>query len=453
MDDPNNNNQSPASHTPGQQITPEPVNSVAPANPLGEIGQPTATPPVAPSSPFGANPQSKPAAFMDPTSPATPPQKAAGGKKKLGVLALIVVLVVALVGGGGAYAYTTVQNNKPEAVMAKSLGNTFGVKKMLMSGSMKVTSNDGVGGDLGFEIASDQDAKAYELKLNIGNIKAENMDLSKIKVGMDFRVIKEDAYFKIDNLTQSIEAAYGAIVDAAGPEAKDAYGLLKDDIVALANKITDKWVKIPNEAFKAGDYQCLMDSTSSELSKNDQKTLVDAYKQNPFATLKKKNPNETVNGVSAKHYTMTLDKAKAENFGKSFEKLELTKKVNDCADKLTASGQKSSTDNDSSSDDKTKYGDMEVYVGGKPQRLVKFTMPVSDDSSKGTLDLNFKYDQAVKVDVPADAMSWDEFLKLVENAINESAIGQSYLEDTTPAGLGSGLVQTFTDTLTKDLSL
>lgn len=212
-----------------------------------------------------------------------------------------------------------------------------------------------------------------------------------------------EVYFKAEDLAALIDQIVEHHSDFA------SYRSYVDPIIA---KIDGRWVRISEKDLQlfglSNDEQtkvCSQALKDFKLSSSDSRTLKKLFQQNPFVTVLKNLPQDTVTGENSFHYKLDFNDRAAEQFAlkvielESFAKLKKECKID--PEDVTDIFKQAQASNSESRVKPT----VELWVGKKSRRPTKFRITTEDKAY--TLDFNTTLQpssQKSKIEKPANAI-------------------------------------------------
>lgn len=343
-------------------------------------------------------------------------------KSKKKWLIPVIALGVVVLAGGSASAYYFGIYQRPENVLLDAF-NKASAAKAIQSDAV-VTLNKNLSTDITLKNIKFKTAKAANSAGMVDaaiNLEYKGKALSAGGKGM-VSVADNTAYFQINNLKQSVTT----FIEAAGMADQVPQGYFDG-----LDKLQDQWVKVTIDDLKknnqaAGkDFECTL-GVFKKHSNDSNKEILDLYSKNPFITVKE--------NVGVKNgqlgYKLGFDEAKSKSFGDSIENTQIVKDLKACNVSGTSSTDTSDTV-DSATNDNTVYT---VWVDQWSHELKK--VEFSGDTGTGgekmaySGNIDITYDPNVKVDVPGNTISLDEYIKRYNGVAAEMGIPDStMLED------------------------
>ncbi len=398
--------------------------------PVGPNGVPTTQPSAQPPQPVQAPYQQYtpgaplPAFVLDTPTPNEPK------KSKAKWLVPVIALAVVLLTGGGASAYYFGVYQQPDKVLMDAFNKITAAK---ISQTDTVVTFDSQAGmdivmkDIKFKTASvANDAGMVDATVSL-EYKGQSVALAGKAV---VSIGKNELYFQVNNLKQSLQT----ILEADGSESQ-----APDGFVDAIGKLQDQWVKVTLDDVKknsqtiADNYQCVMDAYKKH-SGNANQEIVNLYKKYPFIVVK--DNMGTKDGRLG--YKLGVDSGKRKGFEKEAAGIQPYKDIKACG---------ASDSSDSSLGQETPVDmavvDNTAYTAWFDQwthelRRVEFSGNTDGNANavayNGSVDLT--YDSSIKVDIPTDTISIEEFMGRVEDAMTPFTQGLAAREQT----LGDELV-------------
>jgi hypothetical protein len=325
----------------------------------------------------GAYGQPYPAAAQTPKS---------SNKKKLvmGVLAGLAVLVL---GSGSAAAYFGYYlPNKPENYFMASLAKSF-------DASLKSVRFDGA-----IEVSGESVPKEIRGLSMSGETNSSG--------GVSFNATLETAYAKpkLSILAADEKSMFVKMSGISGVEnilAKAAagsdYEQLVEGIAPAIEKLNDQWYELDTTTLT--DLSGVeTEGTPTELTEDQKQKLIEAYKQHPFLTVTKELGDEDINGSSARHFEVVVQKEAMIEFVKSVKDIGIAGlKI---TDEEVASFEK-----EVASVDFSKYP-VQVWIDKKTKYLSQLQASVTEDGVTVTGRLTLKdFNADITITKPEDAKS------------------------------------------------
>ncbi len=376
-----------------------PVVSEAPADPQPEV---LATTPLA-------------------TPLATPPVGPVKPKKKQFMVAAIVAAILVVLIGGGASAYF-LWYQKPEKVV---LDATLGLLSASHVQSKTVVTSDselapGTGTNIKLKKISFDTKATSSVNGEFDASLTVSLNGRDYTTGGKAMIIDNgDVYFQLNGIKELIQKF---IADFSGSGTA-----LSAQAQADLGKLQDKWVKVTkSDLGDAGKtYQCFVDTYKKyENDKKVEQEMLDAYKKNPFVSIK--------NSVASKDgnlgYNVTFDKDTARKFAKAVDDTTVGKELKKCDTSSSVSDAASSVDTPSSADGTTFTAT--VWVSQWTHTLKGIDYNLSTKSPTGGKDLTFSghtdisYDKSVAVSAPSSSVSLTDWLKDAQS-FSEELFGSS----------------------------
>lgn len=245
-----------------------------------------------------------PGAFGQPYPAAAQPTKS--NKKKKLVMGLLAGLAVLVLGSGSAAAYFGYYlPNKPENFFMASLAKSFDT-------SLKSVRFDGA-----IEVSGDSVPK---------EIRGLSMSGETNSTGaMTLSATLETAYAKpkLSILTADEKSMFVKMSGISGVEniltmatAGSEYEQLVEGIAPVLEKLNDQWYELDTTTLT--DLSGVeAEGSPTELTEEQKQKLIEAYKQHPFLTVTKELGDEAINGSSARHFEVVVQKEAMLEFVKS----------------------------------------------------------------------------------------------------------------------------------------
>lgn len=356
-----------------------------------------------------------------PTNPATPtPQTArvdpatiytAKKSHKKGLAALIVSIIAAVVLAGGGYATYALWYQNPDKVVTDALVGLVGAEASATSGSIKIEMDSGSSSLTSSTVSGmkiDFDMKA---KQNTGSGKATlSMTIDDIDISISGEAVSggdDTVYVRITDLQETLESMFGSMIMSQMPA----------NYLRVIDKIDGNWIKITSDDL--ADVQS-SDEDDSALTcysealqslgddENVRKEITDAYKSHSFITVDEQ--LESKDGLLG--YVVSLDEAKAQEFGDAIKSSEFVAKAEKCAD-LTDD---TDTDDDSDGPDKVR---VVLWVDRWSHDLRGVETELSDDEMKLTADVNVDLSSDITIEVPSEFTTLEELQSDIEDILDD----------------------------------
>ncbi len=365
----------------------------------------TTTPP----TPAGTAPQPL-ASQQPPITPYAPPRRRRKGLLIGGILAGALVLL----GGGGALAYNLWYQN-PDKVVHDAIVNMIKAKTIQGTGNFVVSSDD-------YKITVKTDGRSDSAS-GLVNVEADfefGSDAAKFALKLHGSgMYKDDVFYvKLGGVRE--------IFDTFAANAEDIDTRTKNQIIAVIDKIDDKWISI-----KASDYEDVSKEVSEQqacisramktLSQDEsvERELVDLYKANQIVQVV--NQLDTRDGSFG--YEIELDRDKAAAFVEGIADTTYGKSMKECDDSIDFKEIAESVkkaDLDGSSKPRVR---MELWVSRFGHEITEFSVKVEDDTASAEFVTNPEFNKDVTIEAPSDAISLKDLMADIEKII------QSYSAD------------------------
>lgn len=351
----------------------------------------------------------------------TPSVMPTAPKKKRFTAAIIAAILIVLIGGGGASAYF-LWYQKPEKVV---LDATLGLLSASHVQSKTVVTSDselapGTGTNIKLKKISFDTKATSSVNGEFDASLTVSLNGRDYTTGGKAMIIDNgDVYFQLNGIKELIQKF---IADFSGSGTA-----LSAQAQADLGKLQDKWVKVTKSDL--GDsgktYQCFVDTYKKyENDKKVEQEMLDAYKKNPFVSIK--------NSVASKDgnlgYNVTFDKDTARKFAKAIDDTTVGKELKKCDTSSSASDAASSVDVPSNADGTTFTAT--VWVSRWTHTLKGIDYNLSTKSPTGGKDLTFSghtdisYDKSVAVSAPSGSVSLTDWLKDAQS-FSEELFGSS----------------------------
>lgn len=434
-----------------------------PENPTPQTPQPVDRPePLAPQPPqngpqvigpqgFGGNPttgqapdlsgNSAPKVFHTDGLPGQSPEAFSANvqqpKKRLRInkkIFAILIVVFLFLGGGGAFAYYTIQNNRPEKVLADALSNTMtdllDRKPSSAIGSLKYEFKGDDSATVTIDYTSKMDGDNYH---NEATLKAKYGDTEFSMNGSIIGVGTDAVYVKFDNLQKTIDQ-----LTQSNPE----YSTLSDPYKVIIQKIDGNWIKIDKESLVEYGFvqseeevdKCTTAVTNLRISEGDQKELKTIFLNNQFAIASEKLDSEDVDGESSYHYKLDFNEEASIEFTKAVINLESFKTVKDDCKLSTEDYDKqlqSLKENSEQSADEVKPV-IELWVGSKTRRPTKLKVTMDDSSLTMEFISTIKINgEGISVQAPEESINLKDLKADIEATFGSAFAGVETRSDDT----------------------
>lgn len=357
--------------------------------------------------------------------PALPPQMAMGQRKsKAGlIIAICAAVLVVLLAIAGATAYAFYQ--KPENVLLDA------VSKLPLA--TKVSTKTTVNSNFSYEA----DGVKIKFKRFTFDTGAENTPKFDANAELVLEVNGKELSLKASGLVTDNGTVY--FKDNIVSSIKETLSILHQKLPAQAEKhlkkIDGKWVKYSladarkQDKKSANQLQCVIDAYK-KYSKDDKAKhqISSVYKKHPFIIIDKEVKSQSGNFG----YDVSVDDDKAEAFWKDFRETSFAKSVESCAPNVSSS---SSDTYKSAKKAKSKAdATMTVWVSQWSHELrgvdVKATNLKTDSRSDKNYNVSAKtvidFSKGSQVAVPGDAISAEEWARVISQSFQSVAVG-SYL--------------------------
>lgn len=343
----------------------------------------------APMPPATALPQQIPAPVPPQSTPSQPVVSggiASGSSKKsfAGLKALPLAIGIALlVVGGSVGAYLgVIMPNKPENVLKTAFENTAKQTQVNFNGVGKFESTK-----------PNADIKAFNIEYN-GKVDSQKnifqtemkFTASGVSLPVDIRKVDTSLYLRFGDL-KTIQNLAGT----AAPEYAQLISLFGD-------KISNQWIEIDETLLKQSEEANCALNTSLTLTDGDIELLKSKYESSPFITTDSTS-SEDVNGRAAFKYDLTLNAAKANEFGKVFDELSAIKALKEC----------SRDDSDITDDieDDTEDAKITLWVDKQDKTITKIRSEITENEADDTdftgfVEITMSYDP-VTIEKPEGA--------------------------------------------------
>lgn len=377
---------------PNQPQTPPVATDVPPAQ------EPPATETTLPPAAFTAVPN-EPQQQSGSDAPETPKKKHRRGL----VAAIIVAAAVVILGGGGAAAYNLYYQN-PQKVISDALAYAVSADTATSKGTAEIKTDDATVG-LTFDGKSDGQNGTMNVT---AKITADNADVTVKGSGLFDK--DGNLYFKLQDIKESLNELMNA--------SESAVDLTPFD--AVVAKLENKWVKVA--ANDLSDYSenygktqtCVSDAMKLYSTDKDAKNeITTLYKDNQFLSIDQKLGGKQIDGVGSIGYAFSVDTDKVKTFQKAFDDTMIGKKIADCNKDAKAS--KSTATEDAS---KAKVTG-ELWVSRFRHVPTEMNIKAVDDDTTLKADFLPKFNENVKVDIPADTTTLKQVVEDLSKAYED----------------------------------
>ena len=350
-----------------------------------------------------------------PTSMVMPP--AMPKKSKTGLIVALVVGVLLLLGvGGGALAYTVYQ--QPENVLLDAMTK--------LQTADKVATHTEVTSD--FSYSSNGTSLAFKkLTFDINAEASPSIDTNaEILVtfnGQDITlkasvIANEDGelYFKVENLTDTIEKTLGKMVD------------LPSSALAEIDKIDGKWAKYSIDDWResnkeyADTAQCVLDVYKEDFKDSEKRSeIVEIYRQHQFV--------EIDDDVQSKDgnlgYVVSINKSEINKFSAAAKETSFGEKIADCGDEVKSITSEIGSSAVQDSDSNETEVKTTIWVSQWSHELKAVDVDVEYDGEPTEYTVNshtdFDFTKGVEAAEPTDARSAEDWVKHIYDAYSGAA--------------------------------
>lgn len=300
------------------------------------------------------------------------------GKKSR--LISLIVLGTVLVGSVSAAAYYgVVAPNKPENILKTAIEKQLQKQQATAKGTLNMDfkkEDSGLKNMLvTFNGANDTAKKAFSADLELA--------ASGAKVPLEVRGIDNSLFFKVGDLS----SVKGLAALAGGPES-----IAFVDVIS--SKVSNQWLEVDQTLLKQINTECTT-SIFGGFSQQDIDEIMKVYGENSFLSVKSKTA-EQVEGRDATRYDLSLDKARADQFGEKLGDTQAIKRIKACSGSMANQGDDPQADVSQDAD-----VSMAVWVDAD-KNLRQLEIKSSDDETASTVTIIFTDDQ-VNVQKPEGA--------------------------------------------------
>lgn len=336
-----------------------------------------------------------------------PPQPQPRKKNKKLLWGIIISAVVVLLGTGVTLGYNLWYQN-PDKVVHDAIVNAFiKAKTASATGTMDVQTKE-YSVKLAFDGEADNNAAGQaSVKADI-SIKEAKLDLT---VKGTF-VTKDDAlYFKLENIRDT----YDKIAKSQGMEAETpAY------INTIIEKLDGKWISIKPSDYEeysketADTQKCTTEVTQKFAKDKDmQNEVVTLYKKHHIVVVDKKLGSKTIDGVGSLGYKVSISKDNTEAFVRGLADTKVGKELTTCDKSIDF---KKTADDISKDKESSNKPELELWVSRFGHEITEFNASAKEDDNSASLVFRPVFNKNVTIDAPADASSFKDVMKDIQEA-------------------------------------
>jgi len=313
---------------------------------------------------------------------------------------MVTLAVLLVLGGGAAAAYVgVVVPNQPANVLRTAFINSVQTKQISTDG----TFDGGSGSVKGtFSSAVNTAVKSADAKVNV--------TFSGISFPIEARLVQQNAYFKIGDLS-----TVSSLIGAFSPDAAKAAD-------SLSKQVSNKWISVDSTIINQDPTaKCLM-GLNWTLNQADIKQMQNQYDKHPFTTIKS-TANDTVQDKAAKKFVLNISEDSFNKFGDSLQSLSIVKAAQKCPGLSNAS---TTAMRLTASKTTNKSTLLTVWVDKQTKHVVQ----IANSSKDGSTVVKLSYGN-VSIAAPPNAVPILNFLGSLQSTLQSSGLNYSQL-------LGSG---------------
>ena len=320
----------------------------------------------------------------------------------------LVISLAALIilGGGAALAYVgVIVPNQPANILRSGILNTLQAQQKSTSGTIQDPT-----GALKVDFTSAVNTPARALDLNI------NVTASGINFPVEARYVKQSAYIKVGDIS--------TITDLLNTYSPNIGSVAK----SLSQQVSNKWIAIDSTLINENPTTKCLANLNWAFSKADIQQLQTLYTKQAFAKINKASA-DTVNGVAAEKFDLTISNASITKFGASLNSLSLYKAIQKCPGLNNAS---SAAMQLTANKVDTSTIPLTLWVDKGTKHIVRIAY---NSTQNGSLVMNLKY-APVSIDVPSGSVPVLQLVSTLQSTLgNNSDLSQLFSSGgSTPSG-------------------
>jgi hypothetical protein len=336
--------------------------------------------------------------FNQAVPPNPPPKKKVGKLKAFLIILAGLILLTGVTAAGYLGIYLP---NKPENVLKQSIANTLDKRQISGQGTASAS-----GGDSSGAMTLD-----YTFQLD-GLTSSANIEgdfaLSGVKIPFEGRFVDENAYLKINDLSNVKSLAKRFMGPRSGPLIDQA-----------SEKISNNWIEFDKSLLHSTECPVLS-AEDFRLGEKDVEQVLDIYQANEFASIKSTS-EETLGDQKVTKFDLQLDQSKAESFWKEVDKIEAEKYPKACENRFKDADLKSDDRNEKTED---SY-ELSVWVDKSKKEVAKLLFRAEHKTTEA-VTVDFVFDnKPVNIQKPSNSVPALQLLGDLTQLISENPEGYS----------------------------